>query len=191
MATVFFITHPEVEIDPTVPVPMWGLNAAGKRRTKAMLKQPWIKTIDKIYTSYEQKAMDTAEIIAKHLHMGFERVESLGEIDRTSTGFLAPDTFEKARVTFFTNSQDSYRGWETAEAAQERIVDVVELLVHNNQGKTLALCSHGAVGTLLLCALEGEVITPQKDQPRAGCYFAFESEGMKLIYDWKLIDRLD
>ena len=32
MPVVFFITHPDVAIDPTIPVPDWPLNARGRGR---------------------------------------------------------------------------------------------------------------------------------------------------------------
>ena len=34
MSLVYFITHPDVVIDPDVPVPQWPLSAQGKERMK-------------------------------------------------------------------------------------------------------------------------------------------------------------
>ena len=45
MDTVYFITHPDVLIDPTVPVPEWRLNARGIARMRAMLTQSWVMCI--------------------------------------------------------------------------------------------------------------------------------------------------
>ena len=36
LPTVFFITHPDVMIDPAVPVPDWPLNLRGRSRTQAL-----------------------------------------------------------------------------------------------------------------------------------------------------------
>ncbi|MCS3495855.1 hypothetical protein M2189_005186 [Bradyrhizobium japonicum] len=31
-----YLTHPQVQIDPTVPVPQWGLSPLGRTRTEAL-----------------------------------------------------------------------------------------------------------------------------------------------------------
>jgi hypothetical protein len=43
MPTVFFITHPDVVIDPSVPVSDWPLNERGRARMHALTAQPWVK----------------------------------------------------------------------------------------------------------------------------------------------------
>jgi hypothetical protein len=40
VSTVFFITHPDVAIDPGVPVPDWPLNERGRARMYAITTQP-------------------------------------------------------------------------------------------------------------------------------------------------------
>ena len=37
MATVYFVTHPEVVVDPQIPVPDWGLSPVGWKRIEACL----------------------------------------------------------------------------------------------------------------------------------------------------------
>jgi hypothetical protein len=85
---VYFITHPDVVIDPEVPVPQWHLSQRGRERMKKLLAQPWVEGIGAVYCSTEQKAIDGAEILAAHLSIGYEMVEELGEIDRSATGYL-------------------------------------------------------------------------------------------------------
>ncbi len=36
MAQILFVTHPEVVIDPAVPVPRWPLSAKGRARMEAL-----------------------------------------------------------------------------------------------------------------------------------------------------------
>ena len=40
--TVFYVTHPQVAVDPSIPVTAWGLDDRGRERARAMLGQPWI-----------------------------------------------------------------------------------------------------------------------------------------------------
>lgn len=42
MPLVYFITHPEVVIDPGVPVPQWPLSETGRRRMRSPVTKPWV-----------------------------------------------------------------------------------------------------------------------------------------------------
>src|SRR5580658_8724580 len=122
MDTVFFITHPDVLIDPTVPVPEWRLNARGIVRMRAMLSQNWIPAITHVVSSEEQKAIDGAAILAEHLGLPRATHKGLGENDRSSTGYLPQPEFESLADAFFAHPEQSAHGWERALDAQARIV---------------------------------------------------------------------
>jgi broad specificity phosphatase PhoE len=174
---LFFITHPNVVVDPATPVRRWHLSGRGVERMRAGLFQPWLASITAIYCSCEQKAIDGARIVSDRLGLGFECREALGENDRSSTGFLPPDEFERVADEFFAHPDVSVRGWETASAAQRRIVAAVDALIADDRSTgNIAVVSHGAVGTLLYCHLVGEPISRTRDQPAngGGNYFCFE-----------------
>ena len=66
MSIVHFITHPEVAIDPAMPVPDWPLSPVGRERMRrAVLEQPWLRDIRALFSSAERKARDAAAIIAE------------------------------------------------------------------------------------------------------------------------------
>src|SRR5919197_1067748 len=44
--SIYFITHPDVVIDPTVPVPQWPLSARGRSRMQRLLSQNWLRHVD-------------------------------------------------------------------------------------------------------------------------------------------------
>ena len=190
-AVIYFISHPDVVIDPEVPVPQWPLSERGRARMRAMLtQQPWVAGVRAVHASTEQKAIDGARILAEHLGLGFETAEALGENDRSATGFLPGSEFEATADAFFARPHESVRGWETAAAAQQRIVRAVEEVAASaRHGGDLAIVSHGGVGTLLLCHLAGWPIDRSRDQPGAGGgnYFAFDPEA-GLAHGWRPID---
>src|ERR1700719_3614095 len=125
--TVFFITHPDVAIDPSVPVPEWPLNEHGQARMRAMISHPWARGVRRIFASSERKARDAAQILADGLGLsGYTVIDDLGENDRSATGYLAKGEFEETAYAFFAHPQMSIRGWEPAVAAQARIVSAVE-----------------------------------------------------------------
>jgi hypothetical protein len=49
--TAFFITHPDVVIDPGIPIPDWPLNERGRARMHAMTAQPWARELRRIFAS--------------------------------------------------------------------------------------------------------------------------------------------
>ena len=49
MKTVYCITHPEVVINPAVPVPQWSLSLQGLARMRVLLRQPWVPQITALY----------------------------------------------------------------------------------------------------------------------------------------------
>ena len=164
--TFYFITHPNVVVSREVPVRRWPLSELGRQRMRAGLRQPWVKDIRAIYCSIEQKAIDGGKILASHLSLPFRQMEELGENDRSATGFLPPDEFERVADQFFASPHTSVRGWERAVDAQARIVRAVEQIPDCDG--SIAIVSHGAVGTLLYCHLAGEPIARRWDQPPNG-----------------------
>ena len=49
MPTVFFITHPDVAIDPAVAVPDWPLNGRGQERMRAITGWSWARNVRRIF----------------------------------------------------------------------------------------------------------------------------------------------
>jgi broad specificity phosphatase PhoE len=187
-----FISHPNVAVDPAVPVPRWPLSEIGKARMIEGLKQPWIPEVTSIYSSTEQKAIDTARILASHLSIDFKQEEDLGENDRSSTGFLKPDEFEAVADEFFANPERSVRGWERAVDAQRRIARAVTSIEQRDQSVgNIAIVSHGAVGTLLYCYLTGKPISREWDQPPngGGNFYTFTLAPPHANAGWAAIDR--
>jgi broad specificity phosphatase PhoE len=190
MTIVHFITHPEVSIDPAVPVPDWRLSPVGIRRMQLAVLRPWLAAVRSVLCSAERKAMEAADILAHHLGVTPVIVQSLGENDRLATGYLPRSEFEAMADEFFARPQVSIRGWERAIDAQRRIVQAVEQVIATSDGRDIAIISHGAVGTLFLCHLKGVAITRSQDQPGegGGNVFSFDSADRHLLSGWRRID---
>ncbi|MFC3163297.1 histidine phosphatase family protein [Ciceribacter thiooxidans] len=181
-----YITHPQVRIDPDIPVPQWGLSNVGVNRARAASALPWVRRLRRIVSSAEIKAMETAAILAEAAGIDYETVDAMHENDRSATGFLSPSEFEKAADWFFAHPAESFRGWEKAIDAQRRIVRAVEaVLAGHDPAKPIAFVGHGGVGTLLGCRLAGVRISRSKDQPGGGGnLFAFSLADRRVTCDW-------
>jgi broad specificity phosphatase PhoE len=193
LPTVFFITHPDVAIDPNIPVTDWPLNERGRARMQAVAAWPWARRVRRIFASSERKAREGAQILADTLGLdGYSVVDDLGENDRSATGHLAKQDFEATADAFFAHPQESVRGWEPAVIAEARIVCAVEQIVSQaSDDGDLAIVGHGGTGTLLYCHLAGLPIDRRYDQPatNGGNWFAFDRASRKLLYDgWRSID---
>src|SRR5262245_33229762 len=124
-----YLTHPQVQIDPSVPVTSWRLSPVGSARAQALAGAGWLRGTTQVIASAERKALETAEPIAAALGVRIEMRDAMHENDRSATGFLPPDEFESVANQFFAEPDISIRGWERAIDAQMRIVREVEIVL--------------------------------------------------------------
>ena len=191
MNTLYFITHPEVVIDPAVPIHEWALSPRGRNRMQGILGLPWMQDLGAVWCSTERKAVDGAAILASVGDTTPRLLAALGENDRSATGYLPKAEFEATADAFFANPHDSIRGWETAVDAQRRIVAAVSIVLSETPtGKDIAVVSHGGVGTLLLCHLKKCPISRTEDQPGdgGGNYYCFDRTTHSLRHGWRPIE---
>jgi broad specificity phosphatase PhoE len=193
---VYYISHPDVVKDPTIPVPRWPLSARGRARMTALLARPWVAGIGAVYCSDEQKALDGAAILAAHLGLTPLVVPELGEVDRSSTGWLPEEEHAAAARLLFARPDESVRGWETATHAQKRTVAAIDAVLQeaaeqgSGQAGAIAIVAHGAVGTFYLCHLLGEPISMAHAQPGrdGGHYYCFDATTRRLIHSWTRLE---
>jgi broad specificity phosphatase PhoE len=182
-----YVTHPEVQVDPAVPVPQWSLNELGRRRALAMLEQPWLAEVGRIVSSEETKAIETAQLVAQHLKLPIEIRPGIGENDRSAVGFVPKNEFEALANAFFAEPEQSIRGWERAIDAQRRIArGLADLLAPAE--RDVLIVGHGGVGTLWFCFLNGLTIDRRHDQPGQGHYFSVNPQTRRAEHGWRRID---
>lgn len=187
MATVFFVTHPEVAVDPALPVPLWGLSDKGRARMQAFAETPQLAGVRSVWSSAETKAVEAAAILGERLGLAPRVEDALHENDRSATGFLPPPEFERMADAFFARPQESVRGWERAVDAQARVAAAVERVLAAAPPGDVAIVAHGGVGTLLLCKLLGEPISRSRDQPFQGHVFSFDRQSRTVQATWRPI----
>ena len=191
-ARAILLTHAEVVMDPTVPVPDWPLSEKGRARHVAFAGDPALARVSAIVGSRERKARDAAELHAASLGLRPRAVTALHENDRSATGYLPPPEFEAVADAFFAAPDRSIRGWETARAAQARVVAAIrtirDLRDADAEGDVL-IVAHGGIGALLRCDLLKVDITRREDQPGTGggCWFAFDLAGWSDPTGWRAI----
>jgi broad specificity phosphatase PhoE len=190
VSVAHFITHPQVTIDPTKPVPDWPLSTIGLGRVRRMREMPWLRSVRSIFSSTERKAQDAANILAEWLKLSPVLIAELGENDRSATGYLPNDQFQQLADRFFAIPDQSVHGWERAIDAQRRIVLAAGRAIARALPGDIAIVSHGAVGALLLCHLKGVPISRAEDQPGegGGHVFSFDAASRRLLSGWCRIE---
>ncbi|MEM8870477.1 MAG: histidine phosphatase family protein [Pseudomonadota bacterium] len=202
MARFIYLTHPQVRMDPSVPVPQWGLSDEGRTRCVAVAGR--LTEVGRVVSSRERKAVETAELLAAG--RPFDTFEDLGENDRSATGFLPQTEFEAMADLFFAKPEESAKGWERAVDVQSRVVARLQSLISEHtavaaetaQDATvpqrpghLVVCGHGAAGTLAYCYFAGLAIDRRHDQmPGGGCFFDMELPHTKPSQGWRRMESL-
>ncbi|PZO73138.1 MAG: histidine phosphatase family protein [Sphingomonas hengshuiensis] len=187
MNHLYFVTHPEVVVDPHTPIERWHLSATGIDRMRLFSRRPELTSLSAIWSSAETKAIEAAGILAATTGLGVSISAALGENDRSATGFLASAEFETVADAFFAQPSTSIRGWEKAVDAQARVRNAVSQIVSRHCDGDLAIVAHGAVGTLLLCALLEKPISRVFDQPFQGHYWKASLSDLKPLDGWQPI----
>ncbi len=185
-----FLTHAEVVIDPATPVTEWGLSAEGHRRHAAFAASEALAAVSTVCSSTERRAVDAAAPVAERLGLPLVQHADLGENDRSATGYLPPEAFWPMVDRFFGAPDLSADGWETARAAQHRIVSAVgRVLAQAAAGGDVLIVAHGGVGALLRHHLLGRDIDRTQGQPHpgGGCWFAFDRAMSAGPTDWRII----
>ncbi|WP_240789970.1 histidine phosphatase family protein [Roseomonas sp. HF4] len=181
-----FVAHPEVVIDPVVPVPRWHLAEEGiarMRRLAASIGPPAA-----VWASDETKAIEAAGILAARFGLPVHVHPGLAEMDRSSTGYRPKAEFERLADAFFARPAESIAGWERAIDAQARVLAAASDILAGHGPGDLVLVGHGGTGTLLMCALAGLPIDRAHDVPAAGCAWRMALDPPRVVEAWRRID---
>jgi broad specificity phosphatase PhoE len=187
VSIAYFITHPEVVIEATTPVPQWHLSDKGVHRMRAFASQADLGNVSAVWASTETKAIEAAGILAAQFGLPVLIHHGLHENDRRATGFLSPPEFDRMADAFFARPEENVRGWERAVDAQARVAAAVDEILQGFSGENIAFVAHGGVGTLLLCKYLGVPITRSADQPFQGHFWAFEVTTRRVLHRWREI----
>jgi len=189
-----YVSHPQVQMNANVPVPLWGLSEEGRRRAEVFADRGVVPKGAMVFSSRERKALELAELLAAKAGTLVLSDHLMGENDRSATGFLPPDLFEAMADRFFARPEVSADGWERAVDAQARIVSTVTIALSSvPKGTPAVFCGHGAVGTLLKCHVAGRAIARSEDQGRTGgtgggnC-FVFDLARRELHSEWTRLE---
>lgn len=82
-----YLSHPQVLIEPSKSTTEWSLDHLGKKRVADLAKSGALAGTQRIVSSTETKAIETASPLAESLGCCLEIRENMHENDRSATGF--------------------------------------------------------------------------------------------------------
>ncbi len=148
---LILIRHSLPQITPEVPARQWELSAVGRRRCGPLARRISPFRPQRVFTSREPKAVETARRVAEALDLPWAAVPDLHEHDRRGAPFLQDHAaFERQVVRLFARPDRLVFGRETADQAHRRFADAVLGLLGGHPNKTLAVVSHGTVISLFV-----------------------------------------
>ena len=165
---IVLVRHSLPEIDPSVPAREWHLSDEGRARSLSLAKRLAAYDLDVLVSSVEAKAVETAQIVARHLNLPFEIVAGLQEHDRSNVVGLDRAGFHRAVARLFAHPNEPVFGAETAAQAGQRFVSALHGVLEQHPDANVAAVTHGTVLSLYLAAtvgLDAHALWQQLGQP--------------------------
>jgi broad specificity phosphatase PhoE len=166
---LILIRHSVPEIRPEQPPAEWHLSADGIARARAFATRVDPGSADRIFTSSEPKAAETATALAEAWNLPVEAGSGLHEHERPQPRMLPPEQFEAQIRELFVRRTEVVFGAETADAAGTRFDHAVQQLVKRTD-RDVIVVSHGTVIALFVAAhsdIEAFEVWKQQQMPCA------------------------
>ena len=148
MTALILVKHSLPEIVENTPASGWKLSAEGRRRCKRLAERLMKYKPDRIISSTEKKAEETAELIAKELGLSTNAFDGLHEHKRSKAGYLSKEKFDEDIREFFTRPAELVFGSETAEQAFQRFHSAIDSILKDFPDQTTVIVAHGTVISL-------------------------------------------
>jgi broad specificity phosphatase PhoE len=164
---LILIRHSVPQIYPEVPPAAWHLSADGIARARAFASRVDPGTADRIFTSSEPKAVETATALGEVWNLPLEEAPGLHEHERPQPRMLSREHFESQVGELFARPAELVFGAETANSARVRFVEAVLRLVRRTD-RDVVIVSHGTVIALFVAAhsdLEAFTFWRQQQMP--------------------------
>ncbi|MCJ7817935.1 MAG: phosphoglycerate mutase family protein, partial [Candidatus Thorarchaeota archaeon] len=131
----------------------WDLTEAGKLSSMELSKSQAFSKIDGIIHSSENKAKQTADIIAKETGVETYELEEFDELKRNHNASLTNEEYRALVRETLTNCEQPVTNWESGEDALARFMEGIRRTNMMFYDKNVLVVSHGLVMTLYFSSL--------------------------------------
>jgi broad specificity phosphatase PhoE len=145
MPKLILIKHARPAVDPQVPSEEWRLGAEGCEGAKRLGERlAGAFAFDRLHSSVEPKARETAEIVGAVMGLSVVRSEGLHEHERRNVPHMASREFISMVALFFKQPGERVLGEESADEAYERFARAVDGVVAGAT-RDVGVVTHGTV----------------------------------------------
>jgi broad specificity phosphatase PhoE len=137
---LLLVRHSVPEVDPASPAEEWRLSDDGRARCERLALQVASYRPERLLSSPEPKALETAELIAPTLELQVEVEDGLREHLRRTLPFLPRDEFLSRMRELFARPDEIVVGEESARTARARFAAVMNAI-----DRPAAVVTHGTV----------------------------------------------
>lgn len=152
------IRHSLTEMEADVPPASWVLSATGRRRCQGLARELRPYQLQRLFTSHEAKAQQTASLVAQELELPIMIAGGLHEQERPSVPTSTTEEFRAGIKALFSQPDELVFGDETASAAALRFSLALNWILDGHPGQSLGVVTHGTVMTLWLARICGPKI---------------------------------
>ncbi len=170
MPELILIRHANSQQDASVPASQWRLSQVGRAACVGLAERLGAYGLDRIISSLEPKAIETAQLAARQMAIPSEIAHGLHEHDRGNVPFLSSQVAFEAQVeAMFAQPDELVFGRETANQAHDRFQAAVAALVDAYPDESLGIVAHGTVISLLVArANQRDQVEFWRSLPMAG-----------------------
>ena len=156
MPSLILARHSSPRVDPEIPAAEWTLSDEGRVRAEVMAGAMRPHRPQRIYSSNEPKAIETATIVADCLSIPFQVAPGVHEHEGRDTGRHLPrPAFDAKIAEFFENPSRLVFGTETADDAHRRLAASIRDIAPENRFGSTVVVSHGTVISLFIGRSKG------------------------------------
>lgn len=188
---IVLVRHAAVETIPAVAPSLWQLSDEGRAEARRLAHEPVWLPVERIFSSPEPKAFETAHILAGPNGLTVTAIEDLHEVVRPANQWFGddyPGGYPAAVRAYFARPAEAVHGWERAVDAQERILGCIDT-VRAWEPHGFAIAGHGLTISLLVSALTGRdpaVVWPTIALPD---YAVLDTEAARLVQPFGVWQR--
>ncbi len=184
---VVLLRHSLPVIDLAQPAPEWALSAEGRERCEALARRLSTYGLEAVVSSTYPKAVETAEIVGRHLGLPVSSAPGLQEQDRSRAIEGGTEGFLAALERTFACPRLRVLGNESATEALDRFRSALHGVLARHAEGSVAVVTHGTVLALYLAEREGAGAMQLWQRLDMPCFAVLSRPELRLI---ELVDRV-
>lgn len=150
MTYLILVRHSISWQQPGISSHTWPLTDEGRARCVGLAAQLARYAPAAIVSSPEPKALQTAQLLAEHLHIDLDTEAGLHEHLRTGAAYLGHAEFQATISRLLSQPGELVFGEETGDQAADRFSAAVEAVQARYTGQSVVIVTHATVMSLYL-----------------------------------------